>query len=68
MLEILKKTRGLYYKAKMPDGSEVSISQGEFLEEIFQYMRSQTQLVVGHAVLPGQLRNFLKANGLEKEM
>ena len=68
-LEVLRNVEiGVGWDFTKPDGTKGKISQSQLLEKILQYMRSQTQLVVGRAVLPDQLREFLKANGLDKEM
>jgi S1-C subfamily serine protease len=65
-LEALSKVEfGVTWETTAPDGSKGKISQSQLLEKILQYLRSQTQLVVGLAVLPSQLNNFLKNNNLE---
>jgi S1-C subfamily serine protease len=56
---------GLMFTKTKPDGSKEKISEAQVTEEILQYLRSQTQLVIGHAVLARDLRNFLKANGID---
>lgn len=67
-LEALKNTEiGLGWDFTKPDGTKGKIFQSQLLEKILQYLRSQTQLVVGRAVLPSQLRRFIKTNRLEKE-
>ena len=43
-----------------PDGTTERISNSQLLEQILQYLRSQTQLVVGRAVLTGDIKTFLK--------
>ena len=42
------------------------MSQGQIIADILQYLRNQTQLVIGHAALIGNPRNFLKANGVNQ--
>lgn len=63
---ILKAMRenklGTIWEHTKPDGTVERFSQDQMLEKVIQYLRSQTQLVVGHAVLPGQLNRFIKAN------
>ena len=43
-----------------PDGTTERISNSQVLEKVLQYLRSQTQLVIGHAVLIGDIKTFLK--------
>jgi S1-C subfamily serine protease len=65
-LKALKDTKyGLMFTKTNPDGTREKISEAQVTEEILQYLRSQTQLVIGHAVFARDLRNFLKLNGLE---
>ena len=54
----------MFTKTK-PDGSKEQISEAQVTEEILQYLRSQTQLVIGHAVVAKDLRSFLKTNGID---
>jgi hypothetical protein len=35
------------------------------IAEVLEYLRKQTQLVIGHAVILGDLRSFLKENDIE---
>ncbi len=65
-LEALKTQRsGITYKKQHSDGTSENVSEGQVVAEILHYLRSQTQLVVGHAVKSGDIRSFLKANGIE---
>lgn len=65
-LEALSKVEfGIRYKTTAPDGSKRKISQSQLLEQIIQYLRSQTQLVIGTATLPSQLIKYLKNNNLD---
>jgi len=48
------------FKVKAPDGTTRRISNSQVLEKVLQYLRSQTQLVVGRAVLLGDVESFLK--------
>jgi len=64
-LKALKEAKyGLMFEKTLPDGSKESLSQAQVVEEILQYLRSQTQLVIGYAVLVKDLRAFLKVNGI----
>ncbi len=56
---------GVTFEVVYQDGKKGKISQSQLLEMILQYMRSQTQLVVGRAVSPEQLIDFINKHGLE---
>lgn len=65
-LKALKEAKfGLMFTKTKADGTKEDISEAQVTEEILQYLRSQTQLVIGHAVLAEDLRAFLKANNIE---
>jgi Trypsin-like peptidase domain len=65
-LKALKKTKyGMMYEKTLRDGSKEKVSEAQVLEEILQYLRSQTQLVIGYAVLQEDLKTFLKLHGIE---
>jgi S1-C subfamily serine protease len=65
-LKALKEAKyGLMFTKTIQDGTTINISEAQVTEEILQYLRSQTQLVIGHAVLAKDLRAFLKANHIE---
>lgn len=65
-LKALKEAKyGLMFTKTKEDGTKEEISEAQVTEEILQYLRSQTQLVIGHAVLTKDLRAFLKANKVE---
>ncbi|MCX5834740.1 MAG: trypsin-like peptidase domain-containing protein [Deltaproteobacteria bacterium] len=65
-LKALKEAKyGLMFTKTKEDGTKEGVSEAQVTEEILQYLRSQTQLVIGHAVLVKDLRSFLKANGLD---
>ena len=65
-LKVLRTTKvGVGYTKTNPDGSTEKIMEAQLLEEILQYLRSQTQLVIGYAVLGNHLRDFLRKNGIE---
>ncbi len=53
------------FEKTSPDGTKEKKSISQLLEEVLQYMRSQTQLVIGHAVMPSDLKAFLKSNGID---
>jgi S1-C subfamily serine protease len=65
-LAALKKDNSIIAFAKTkPDGSKENMSNSQVLEEVLQYMRSQTQLVIGHAVMPSDLKSFLRKHGVD---
>lgn len=55
---------GFRYTLNKPDGSQEHFSEGQLVAEVLQFLRSQTQLVVGHAVGLEDLRHFLETNGI----
>jgi len=65
-LKALKEAKyGLMFTKTKEDGTKEQVSEAQVIEEILQYLRSQTQLVIGHAVLVRDLRSFLKANSID---
>ena len=65
-LKALKEAKyGLMFTKTKADGTKEEISEAQVTEQILQHLRSQTQLVIGHAVLVKDLRSFLKTNGVE---
>jgi hypothetical protein len=56
---------GLGYTHRRPDGSIAQVSEAQVVETVLEYLRSQTQLVIGHATEAGALREFLTKNGIE---
>jgi len=53
---------GFSFVRSKPDGTEEVVSQAKIIEEVLRYLRSQTQLVIGHAVPIADLRAFLSSN------
>lgn len=53
------------FEQTRPDGSKVHMSTAQVVEEVLQYLRSQIQLVIGHAVPVEDMRTFLKDNGID---
>lgn len=65
-LKALKEASyGFMFEKTLADGSKESLSQAQVVEIILQYLRSQTQLVIGYAVLVKDLKTFLKLHGIE---
>lgn len=65
-LEVMGKTSsGLQYTATRADGTSVSLSEAQVVSRVLEHLQSQTQLVIGMAVLPGDIIAFLKAQGVE---
>ena len=50
---------------RKPDGSRGEMTQGQIIAEVLEYLRKQTQMVIGHAVILGDLRAFLKDKGID---
>lgn len=67
-LELLSKDKkqGIFtYVRTLPDGKKVSITEGQVVADVLYYLRSQVQLVVGHAVIAKDIREFLIAHGVD---
>jgi S1-C subfamily serine protease len=66
-LAALKKDNGINsFERTNPDGTKERMSEAQVLEYVIQYLRSQTQLVIGHAVMTSDLKDFLKSNKIEQ--
>ena len=46
------------------NGQTKNVSEAQIVAEILQFLRGQTQLVVGHAVILDDLKAFLSSQGL----
>ena len=65
-LEALKGDTTLMVLTKTyEDGRKEKVSQSQVIEEVLQYLRRQTQLVIGYAVMIGDLKRFLRSNGFD---
>lgn len=56
---------GFTYTETKPDGSKETVTEGQVVAMVLKYLRSQTQLVVGHAVIADDLRAFLLKEKVE---
>jgi hypothetical protein len=56
---------GMVYQATGPDGKQTSVSEAQVVALILNELRQQTQLVIGMAVLPTDLKKFLKAQNVD---
>lgn len=56
---------GFTYEATKPDGTKFTISEGQVVGLVLKELRNQVQLVIGKAVLVGDVRVFLKTHGVE---
>jgi S1-C subfamily serine protease len=56
---------GFIYTAKKPDGTTQTFSEGQVVAMVLEELRQQVQLVIGHAVMLGDLRAFLKASNID---
>jgi S1-C subfamily serine protease len=54
-----KQQSGFIYTKTLPTGEKVNVSEGQVVAEVLKYLRSQTQLVLGHAVTSQDIRQFL---------
>jgi hypothetical protein len=56
---------GFVYTRTLASGKTENISEGQVVAEVLTYLRSQTQLVLGHAVTSQDLKAFLKKEDVE---
>jgi len=62
-LNILKNyKKGIVLSWTRPIGEKMKKSQAQLVEEVLEHLRSQTQLVVGLAVLTSDIKAFLKTH------
>jgi len=65
-LDYLKNHEGGIYsggvRRQFPDGTSKLLSRGQVIADVLFFLRRQTQLVIGHAVMLGDLRDFLTKN------
>jgi S1-C subfamily serine protease len=65
ILKVLSAQRAiLQYERVNADGTKVSLSEGQIVAEVLNYLRSQVQLVIGYSVTTQDLNQFLNANGV----
>lgn len=65
-LKALSDTKyGLQFTKREPGKEPEKVSEAQVVAEVLEYLRSQTQLVLGFAVKLGELRSFLKENSIE---
>jgi S1-C subfamily serine protease len=50
---------GFTYNATLPNGTTTTFTEGQLIGKVLNELRRQVQLVIGKAVLTGDLRNFL---------
>jgi len=65
-LEALENQQsGFTYSAKTADGKEVTLTEGKIVGDVLTYLRSQTQLVIGHTVSTPDLISLLKREKID---
>jgi S1-C subfamily serine protease len=65
-LEVLSNQQsGLTYEATDATGKKFTLTEGKIIGDVLTYLRSQTQLVIGHAVSTAQLVDFLRVHKIE---
>lgn len=60
-----RERRGVVFRARRSDGTIIELSEGEVVATVLDYLRRQTQLVIGYAATSAQIRRFLEANGVQ---
>jgi len=64
-LTALKNQKSKFvFERKLHDGTRVTMSEAQVIEFVLEYLRSQTQLVIGYAVTIVDLKNFLGSQGI----
>jgi S1-C subfamily serine protease len=56
---------GFMYTYTHPDGKKDNMSEGQVVAIVLNHLRSQVQLVVGHAVMLRDIRSFLQSRGID---
>jgi S1-C subfamily serine protease len=56
---------GFVYTARNFDGTTQTFSEGQVIAIVLEELRQQVQLVIGNAVILGDLRSFLKESGVD---
>jgi len=65
-IEALKKQEtGIVHTKTTNDGKEIYVTEGQIVAEVLSHLRSQTQLVIGHAVSTTDLISLLKREKIE---
>ena len=65
-LDALSNQRsGFTYTITSPSGEKSTVTEGQVIAGVLKYLRSQTQLVLGHAVTSKDLITFLKHDGIK---
>lgn len=65
-LNALKNQKsGFTFTRTFSDGKKDTVSEGQVVESVLEYLRQQTQLVIGLAVTHADLITFLKAQGID---
>lgn len=62
--QLAQQKFGMQWTRTLPDGTTEPISETQIVVEVLQFLRSQTQLVVGHAAILNDLQSFLVTQGL----
>ena len=66
ILKVLEQQKsGLQYTFTLPDGTQKGFSEGQLVGQVLNELRSQIQLVIGHAVLTDHLRSFLASQSIQ---
>lgn len=63
-LEALKQQQSGAVFNRSKDGVQEQISEAQVVAMVLDFLRNQTQLVVGHASLITEVRDFLRKNGI----
>ena len=62
--KMAQQKSGMQWTYTLPDGTQRNVSEAQIIAEVLQFLRSQTQLVVGHCVTLDNLKAYLTSQRL----
>ena len=67
ILQALEKNAGtgVMYNGKTADGKDIHATEGQLVAKVLTELRNQVQLVIGKAVILGDLKTFLTTNKID---
>lgn len=64
LVALSNQSSGFMYQQTLPDGTKKQVSEGQVISDVLKYLRSQTQLVIGHSVVVQDIKTFLSSKGV----
>lgn len=62
--QLENQTSGMIWTITQPDGTQTEVSEAKLIATVLNELRAQVQLVIGYAVLLGDLRSFLASHAV----